>query len=184
MIRVDKGSATIITVGGYAFYYTSETHTVTEPTAGAVRITRLGDGVHEIFTAPLSDFVDATGSVITTVFADLELYLNKVFLVGTPREVTSATVGDDLIIKDGEHIKVGVLSAPLTLTIEPDCVSFNIDDNNAGLEANNITVTLNATDSVTLAITGDRLDLYSFNGGVNWSFYNARSGDRFDIPHG
>lgn len=67
-----------VDLGNYMFTYSDKTHSMTDLTAGEskkVRITRKIDGLHEIFSTDIANFVDTNGDAVATDFASLKVYL-------------------------------------------------------------------------------------------------------------
>lgn len=94
------------------------------------------------------------------------------------RIVTSDSVDDDLVIKDGETIIVGAQGAAghIELTINATCSSFRImDPNDFLIAAYHIRVRIAPGDSILLRNAGDNI-FTSKDAADLWSYINLRTG--------
>jgi len=90
-----------VDLGNYMFTFSDKSHTLVDLTDGKVRITRNIDGLSEIFSTPISNFVNLAGDAVATTFAELDTYLKT--------NVGGATAGTGLT-KDGTAINLKTAS--------------------------------------------------------------------------
>ncbi len=90
------------------------------------------------------------------------------------RAITSASTGDDLVIKPFDNLLIGALTSNVALTLHNSTESFTIRDLDENINGNSVTVTLDASNSITL----DRKNDYVIVNKVNntWYYYNFRNG--------
>ena len=91
-----------VDLGSYSFIFSDKTHTITDLSNGNVRITRRVDGIHELYIAPISSFVNLQGNAVATDFVELETYLKT--------NVGGATAGAGLT-KSGTELSLKIASA-------------------------------------------------------------------------
>lgn len=94
------------------------------------------------------------------------------------RLITTAIVDLDatqLVIKQGEVIKIGLLTENLSLTIEDGVTIFSVFDGNEYIGEKTVLVTLNNNDNLTLATHNDNVK-FTLGSDDVWTYYNYRDG--------
>jgi len=153
----------------------------------------VSDGAELNLTASLviGDIIIDSGGMLRCNIANFSLATGSITINGTvkgqigdfmygdePRLVDSSTSGDDLVIKNGEDIVIGVLTGTLALTIETNTVIFTVRDKDENIlpVTKEVTITLSGGDSLTLGFKNDYVIVNQDEVTDDWSFYNYRNG--------
>lgn len=124
----------------------------------------------------IASFDLATGSI--TINGTVKGQIGDFMYGDEPRLVDSDTTGDDLVIKNGEDIVIGVLTADIALTIETNTKIFTVRDKDGNILpiTQEVNITLSGGDSLTLGFKDDYVIVSQDEETDDWSFYNYRNG--------